>query len=91
MSTSADHEAEDALMEAPVAQQDSRYFSEELFESLPLSEPTQRILKELNFVKMTKIQAKSIRPLLSGSDLLGAAKTGSGKTLSFLIPAVELL
>ncbi|ETV95947.1 hypothetical protein H310_10607 [Aphanomyces invadans] len=91
MSTSADLEVEDALAEAPVAQQDSRYFSEETFESLPLSEPTQRVLKELNFVKMTKIQAKSIRPLLCGSDLLGAAKTGSGKTLSFLIPAVELL
>ena len=25
------------------------------------------------------------------SDLLGTAKTGSGKTLTFLIPAVELL
>eukprot|EP00644_Phytophthora_capsici_P005466 jgi/Phyca11/4402/fgenesh1_pm.PHYCAscaffold_1_\ len=45
----------------------------------------------MNFTKMTKIQSKSIRPLLAGQDLLGAAKTGSGKTLSFLIPAVELL
>ncbi|CAK4629060.1 unnamed protein product [Aphanomyces euteiches] len=87
----SDSEAAAAAAAPPVVQQDSRYFSDETFASLPLSEPTQRILAEMNFVKMTKIQAKSIRPLLSGSDLLGAAKTGSGKTLSFLIPAVELL
>lgn len=38
-----------------------------------------------------QIQAGSIPPLLSGKDVLGAARTGSGKTLAFLIPAVELL
>lgn len=70
---------------------DERYFSAEEFASLPLSEPTKKALNEMGFKKMTKIQAKSIRPLLAGQDLLGAAKTGSGKTLSFLIPAVELL
>ncbi|KDO26135.1 hypothetical protein SPRG_08496 [Saprolegnia parasitica CBS 223.65] len=89
----SDHEEDvGALAAAPVARTDSSvYFSDETFESLPLSEPTQRVLKEMNFVKLTKIQSKSIRPLLAGSDLLGAAKTGSGKTLSFLIPSVELL
>nr|CCA26039.1 DEAD box helicase putative [Albugo laibachii Nc14] len=68
-----------------------RYFSSESFHSLPLSEPTQRALSEMGFEKMTKIQAKSIAPLLSGHDLIAAAKTGSGKTLSFLIPTIELL
>lgn len=70
---------------------DQRYFSNEEFASLPLSEPTRKALADMGFTKMTKIQSKSIRPLLAGQDLLGAAKTGSGKTLSFLIPAVELL
>ncbi|GAB9474219.1 Atp-dependent RNA helicase [Globisporangium polare] len=70
---------------------DERYFSAEEFASLPLSAPTRKALDEMGFKKMTKIQAKSIRPLLAGQDLLGAAKTGSGKTLSFLIPAIELL
>lgn len=41
--------------------------------------------------RMTHIQSRTIPHLLKGRDVLGAAKTGSGKTLSFLIPAVELL
>lgn len=75
---------------APV-ETNATYFSAETFLDLKLSEPTQRALDKMNFTKMTLIQAKSIPALLSGSDLLGAAKTGSGKTLAFLIPTVELL
>ena len=67
------------------------FFSEELFSSLPLTEATQKAVKEMGHEKMTKIQAKAIPALLSGKDLIGAAKTGSGKTLAFLIPIVELL
>lgn len=91
-----DEETEKAIAEAADHSKaegavDERYFSSEDFASLPLSEPTRKALADMGFSKMTKIQAKSIRPLLAGQDLLGAAKTGSGKTLSFLIPAVELL
>lgn len=45
----------------------------------------------MGFEKMTEVQAKTIPPLLEGRDVLGAAKTGSGKTVAFLIPAIELL
>lgn len=45
----------------------------------------------MEFEKMMPIQAKSIPALLDGRDVLASAKTGSGKTLSFLIPAIELL
>ncbi|CAI5706364.1 unnamed protein product [Peronospora farinosa] len=89
-----DEETEHAIAEAAnlgLTEVDERYFSSEEFASLPLSEPTRKALTDMGFTKMTKIQSKSIRPLLAGQDLLGAAKTGSGKTLSFLIPAVELL
>ncbi|KAJ2060741.1 ATP-dependent RNA helicase [Coemansia sp. S146] len=61
------------------------------FDSVPLSEQTQRAIKEMGFSKMTEVQARTIPPLLAGRDVLGAAKTGSGKTLAFLIPAIELL
>jgi ATP-dependent RNA helicase DDX18/HAS1 len=65
--------------------------ADDTFETLPLSEKTQAALKSLQFTRMTQIQSKTIPPLLSGKDIIGAAKTGSGKTLAFLIPCVELL
>ena len=65
--------------------------SEQQFSSLPLLPRTLKGLGELNFVTMTKIQAKTIPPLLEGKDVLGAAKTGAGKTLAFLVPTIELL
>ncbi|KAI1004581.1 ATP-dependent RNA helicase [Podosphaera aphanis] len=61
------------------------------FSELNLSEKTMKAIADMNFETMTEIQQRGIPPLLAGRDVLGAAKTGSGKTLSFLIPAVELL
>ena len=45
----------------------------------------------MKFETCTPIQQKSIPQALNGRDILGAAKTGSGKTLSYMIPAAELL
>ena len=67
------------------------YADNSLFANLPLSDKTQKALTAMNFTRMTQIQAMSIPPLLTGKDLIGAAKTGSGKTLAFLIPCLELL
>ncbi|KAF9160150.1 ATP-dependent RNA helicase [Actinomortierella ambigua] len=61
------------------------------FASLDLCEPTKKAIVDIGFTKMTEVQARTIPPLLAGRDVLGAAKTGSGKTISFLVPAVELL
>lgn len=40
---------------------------------------------------MTEIQRCVIPHALCGRDILAASKTGSGKTLSYLVPLVELL
>ena len=40
----------------------------------------------MGFDRMTEVQARCIPPLLTGRDVLGAARTGSGKTLAFLLP-----
>ncbi|KAJ7128992.1 P-loop containing nucleoside triphosphate hydrolase protein [Mycena crocata] len=61
------------------------------FSSLELSNETTRALDEMGLKTMTPIQAQAIPILLTGKDVLGAARTGSGKTLAFVIPAVELL
>jgi ATP-dependent RNA helicase RhlE len=39
----------------------------------------------------TPVQADAIPPALEGRDVLATAQTGTGKTLSFLIPIVEML
>ncbi|KAJ7507376.1 ATP-dependent RNA helicase dbp-4 [Mycena galericulata] len=61
------------------------------FAELPISEPTKRGLKKAFFVDMTEIQTQSLPVSLKGKDVLGAARTGSGKTLSFLVPVLEIL
>jgi len=70
---------------------DTEFFAGGTFASLQLSENTQSALTAMGFTQMTQIQAMSIPALLSGKDVIGAAKTGSGKTLAFLLPIVELL
>jgi ATP-dependent helicase YprA (DUF1998 family) len=61
------------------------------FASVELSENSRNAIKDMGFENMTEVQARTIPQLLTGRDVLGAARTGSGKTLAFLVPAVELL
>jgi ATP-dependent RNA helicase DDX18/HAS1 len=65
--------------------------SDAAFSSLELSDATRRGVEDLGYTHMTEVQARTIPALLTGRDVLGAARTGSGKTLAFLIPAAELL
>ncbi|MEM7446898.1 MAG: DEAD/DEAH box helicase [Myxococcota bacterium] len=51
-----------------------------------------RILERLSVVGFeapTAIQARAIPPLLAGQDMIGRARTGSGKTAAFGIPLLE--
>ena len=41
-----------------------------------------------NFINPTPIQCQGWPVALSGRDMIGIAETGSGKTLSFLLPAL---
>lgn len=51
---------------------------------------TKRALTEtLGLTSMTEIQAKTYAAALSGKDVLGRARTGTGKTIAFLLPAIE--
>eukprot|EP00189_Rhodosorus_marinus_P011328 CAMPEP_0184739904 /NCGR_PEP_ID=MMETSP0315-20130426/2834_1 /TAXON_ID=101924 /ORGANISM="Rhodosorus marinus, Strain UTEX LB 2760" /LENGTH=1102 /DNA_ID=CAMNT_0027209133 /DNA_START=381 /DNA_END=3691 /DNA_ORIENTATION=+ len=44
---------------------------------------------KLKYEKPTPIQAQAIPCIMSGRDVIGVAKTGSGKTLSFLLPMMR--
>ncbi|PYV81804.1 MAG: ATP-dependent helicase [Acidobacteria bacterium] len=43
------------------------------------------------FITLTPIQSGAITPALEGKDVIGTAQTGTGKTLAFLIPMIEML
>ena len=61
------------------------------FTDLPLKGYLQEALAEINFVEATEVQEKLIPIVLSGRDLVGESKTGSGKTHTFLIPIFQQL
>lgn len=59
------------------------------FEELPIKGEIVRSLKELGFEHMFPIQAAAITPLLEGRDVIGQAKTGTGKTAAFGVPMIQ--
>src|SRR5690348_14803506 len=61
------------------------------FPELPLSAPLQHKLAAAQFITLTPIQEAAIQPALDGKDVIGTAQTGTGKTLAFLIPVIEML
>jgi len=61
------------------------------FTEMPLSAGLQQRLAAAQFTTPTPIQAEAIPHALQGKDVLATAQTGTGKTLAFLIPAIETL
>ena len=61
------------------------------FEDLPLSHNTLKGLKEANLIIMTDIQRCVLPHALNGRDILACSRTGSGKTLSYVISIIENL
>ena len=61
------------------------------FTELDLSKPLQEAISGLGYEETTPIQTQAITPGLQGRDIVGCAQTGTGKTLAFLLPALEHL
>ncbi|RHY16717.1 hypothetical protein DYB37_009425 [Aphanomyces astaci] len=60
--------------------------------SLPISKSTLRALTEvMGYELLTKVQATTLPVILEGKDVLAKSKTGTGKTMAFLIPTIETL
>lgn len=49
------------------------------------------LIEKMQLDKMTEIQAQTFGPAISGTSIVGRARTGTGKTLAFLLPSLERL
>ncbi len=61
------------------------------FADFNVSDSLKHRLTNAGFLIPTPVQAKAIPPALELKDILATASTGTGKTLSFLIPMIERL
>ncbi len=61
------------------------------FDDLPLIDPLKQAIAALGYERPTPIQARAIPPLLDGRDVLGCARTGTGKTAAFALPVLQHL
>ncbi|UQZ33927.1 RNA helicase [Paenibacillus sp. PK3_47] len=59
------------------------------FKELGVSEVLNGLLKGQGIVKPTPVQEEAIPPLVEGLDVIARAKTGTGKTLAFLLPIMD--
>ena len=59
------------------------------FEDLGVSDALRASIEALGWEQPTPIQVKSIPTGLAGSDLVGIAQTGTGKTGAFMLPSLE--
>lgn len=62
------------------------------FTDTPLSSGSiEALTKVLGFVNLTKVQAATLPDIMLGKDVLAKAKTGTGKTVAFVLPSIESL
>lgn len=61
------------------------------FKELDLLEPILNALEKQGYSTPTPIQQQAIPIILSGSDIMGCAQTGTGKTAAFAIPILQNL
>src|SRR5580698_9301987 len=61
------------------------------FAALGLEPRLLSALKDAGYTEPTPIQTAAIPKILSGSDVIGIAQTGTGKTAAFVLPMLQLL
>lgn len=67
----------------------TKYTDVDSFMGFKLSKPLLKALTEMEVYKPTPIQCACIPVALMNRDICACARTGSGKTLGFLLPIVE--
>ncbi|XAR53968.1 RNA helicase [Bertholletia excelsa] len=67
------------------------YLSETRFDQCLVSPLSLRGIKDAGYEKLTVVQEATLPAILSGKDVLAKAKTGTGKTVAFLLPSIEVV
>ncbi|XP_022733435.1 DEAD-box ATP-dependent RNA helicase 31-like isoform X2 [Durio zibethinus] len=67
------------------------YLSDTRFDQLSLSPLSLKGIKDAGYEKMTVVQEATLPAILKGKDVLAKAKTGTGKTVAFLLPSIEIV
>lgn len=62
-----------------------------LFTDLKISRNLEKALDDLGFENTTPIQEQAFPVVMSGSDVVGIAQTGTGKTFAYLLPILNTL
>ncbi len=62
-----------------------------IFEELNISNPLLNALDDIDYIHPTPIQKEAFPVIMSGSDLVGIAQTGTGKTFAYLLPLLRQL
>ncbi|GLC45352.1 hypothetical protein PLESTM_001723500 [Pleodorina starrii] len=76
--------------DVPLPNVDQKYLSDQRFDDFAISAQSKRALAEvLQYERCSIVQAASIPVCLGPEDVIAKAKTGTGKTLAFIIPTIE--
>ncbi|KAF5761542.1 putative RNA helicase [Helianthus annuus] len=65
------------------------YLSETRFDQCAVSPLSLKAIKDAGYEKMTVVQEATLPVILKGKDVLAKARTGTGKTVAFLLPSIE--
>ncbi len=79
----------DLLIKRSIEEEPEFFKPTKSFNEMSLDYRLKRNLESMGFVYPTQIQEETFDHLVSGRDLMGVAKTGTGKTGAFLIPIIE--
>lgn len=67
------------------------FMSESRFDQCSISPLSLKGIKDAGYEKMTIVQEATLPVILKGKDVLAKAKTGTGKTVAFLLPSIEVV
>ncbi len=77
------------INKAVITEETEHFKPEHSFQDFKLDEQLKNAIAQKGYISPTPIQDKTIPHILNGSDIVGIANTGTGKTGAFLIPLIQ--